>query len=47
MRLSAPAIVGAAVVLAAALVWYLQPSTAPHFVPDDEAALPPAGRVVR
>ena len=40
MRASAPAIVGAAVVLAAALVWYLRPGTTPPFVPDGEASLP-------
>jgi hypothetical protein len=36
MRLTAPAIGGAAVVLAIALVWYFQPGTEPQIVPDDD-----------
>lgn len=37
MRLTAPAIGGAAVVLAIALVWYFRPATDPGVVPEDEA----------
>lgn len=40
MRLTAPTIGGAAVVLAAALVWYLRPGTEPPLARDDAAALP-------
>ena len=37
MRMTAPAISGAAVVLAAALVWYLRPDSEPAVVPNNEA----------
>ena len=38
MRLTAPAIGGAAIVLATALVWYFRPGPAPRIVPDDDTA---------
>ena len=40
MRPTTPVIVGAAVVVVAALVWYLRPGTEPPFVPSNEAPPP-------